>query len=440
MIDFELISGSLSLRTASWDIGGVMLKSDVLTALYAGGFSAYLRGFSAIDSFLGRPDAACVQILTNAGTAELARLFEALRFPGIDIADAALDCKTGVFYFYCTDSEKPSGRGKSQWGRNFPVESRPVSFCFLDFYRDCSTGNFLDYRGIYPVLAGFRNSSQDVSKINAFQTIKQALNPGAEHPQALMDAALILAKYFPQDCLTAKQSGEIAALLYSPESYVPGKEAQRLLLCGLLGSPNPGMGFQLLKNSGFIDELWPELAGLDNVDHSKEFHPEGNAWNHTMETFRYRKAGMGNTYDLRLSLGLLLHDVGKPIAESAYSRRRFDGHAELGEKQARRFLERLGFTAPLINDVCYLVKNHMLPAALPRLPFFRTGEIMASPVFPVLMELYRCDESSSFKGLDGYYECSAVYQSYLRNSRNPYRCADGKKLNRMQINSLVNKR
>jgi poly(A) polymerase len=65
---------------------------------------------------------------------------------------------------------------------------------------------------------------------------------------------------------------------------------------------------------------------------------------------------------------------------------------------------------------------------------------MASPLFPVLLELYRCDESSSFKGLDGYYESSAVYQSYLRNRRNPYRSADGKKLNRGQIMGVTNVR
>ena len=213
------------------------------------------------------------------------------------------------------------------------------------------------------------------------------------------------------------------------EGPLPREEEQRLLLTGLLTAPNPGLGLELLKSGGFIGALWPELAVLDDVDHSKEFHPEGNVWKHTLETFRYRKPGLRGAYDLRLSLGLLLHDVGKPISESA-GRRRFDGHAELGERQARRFLERLGFAPFLVSDVCYLVRNHMLPAALPRLPLIRTGEIMASPLFPTLLELYRCDESSSFKGLDGYYESSAAYQAYLRNRRKPYRSADGKKLNR----------
>ncbi|MDR0597794.1 MAG: HD domain-containing protein, partial [Treponema sp.] len=160
-------------------------------------------------------------------------------------------------------------------------------------------------------------------------------------------------------------------------------------------------------------------------------HPEGNVWTHTLETFRYRKPIGHNrgAYDFRLSLGLLLHDVGKPLSASSGSNR-FNGHAELGARAANKFLERLGYDAPLIADIHYLVRNHMLPAALPRLPLAKTREIMESPLFPALLELYRCDESSSFKGPDGYYESSAAYQTYLRNRRNPYRLADGKKIGR----------
>jgi poly(A) polymerase len=188
---------------------------------------------------------------------------------------------------------------------------------------------------------------------------------------------------------------------------------------------------QFLKDAGFINDFWPELAQLDDVDHSKEFHPEGNVWNHTMETFQHRKPLAGGGYDLRLSLGLLLHDIGKPLAEVSGARR-FDGHAELGARAAGKFLERLGFNQGFKDDIYYLVKNHMLPAALKRLPLIRTQEIMESALFPTLMELYRCDESSSFKGLDGYYENSAAYQAYLRYRRNPYRSADGKILGKRQ--------
>ena len=419
----------------------------VLEMIYTAGFSSYLHGLGAIDSWLGESDT-FVHILTNAGTADLARLFEDLRYPGIDLADAALDSsddKNETWYFRCADSFN---------------DNRP-SFNLLEFYQDYKSRVFYDPRGIYPLLAGIRDSIRKPEKIdietmvNPLEIFQQGINLSFDRTRSSMDAALILAKYFSPDSGTEKYIDEIARLFINLRESSPVKqEEQRILLCSLLTSANPGLGFELLKKSGFVAEYWPELAILDKADHSKEFHPEGNAWEHTMETFRHRKTAFykkasfhrkaafhGKAHnrracDLRLSLGLLLHDAGKPIAISD-GRRRFDGHAELGEIQARRFLERLGFDTSTIHDVCFLVRHHMLPAALPRLPLYRTEEIMASPLFPLLLELYRCDESSSFKGLDGYYESSAAYQSFLRNRRNPYRSADGKKLNNRQISGTA---
>jgi poly(A) polymerase len=48
------------------------------------------------------------------------------------------------------------------------------------------------------------------------------------------------------------------------------------------------------------------------------------------------------------------------------------------------------------------------------MPLNRTAEVLESPLFPALLELYRCDESSSFKGLEGYHRSSAAYRAYLR--------------------------
>ena len=416
----------------------------VLEMIYTAGFSAYLHGFGALDSWLGNESDTFVHILTNAGTADLARLFEDLRYPGIDLTDAAIDRhgeKNETWYFRCADSFE---------------DNRP-SFNLLEFYQDCKSCVFYDPRGIYPLLAGIRDSIRKPQKtnietaVNPLEFFRQGINLSFDRTRSSMDAALILAKYFSPDLGADKYIDEISRLFAGLRESSPVKqEEQRILLCSLLTAANPGLGFELLKKTGYIGEYWPELAILDKADHSKEFHPEGNAWEHTMETFRHRKAAFHGkaavnkkarnrktcACDIRLSLGLLLHDAGKPIAVSD-GRRRFDGHAELGEIQARRFLERLGFDAPIICDVCFLVRNHMLPAALPRLPLYRTERIMSSPLFPLLLELYRCDEASSFKGLDGYYESSAAYKSFLRNRRNPYRSSDGKKLNNRQISGTA---
>jgi poly(A) polymerase len=398
--------------------------ASVCETLVSRGFTSSLQGFSAIDRYLGRDSLPFVIVETNADPADLARLFEDLRFPGSTLADGAV-ARERDYFFYCVDFDTPD-------------RDERRSFELLDFNQDWKTQRFYDPLGVYPFLRELRDgpgSAVFPAKLPAEAAPEfhwwEGLNPGTDYYRALTDGALILARYGRMADEAVSPTGIAELLRRLPKKAPPREEEQRLLLAGLLASPRPDLGLRLLKAAGLVEELWPELAALDGVDHSKEFHPEGNAWDHTLETFRYRKPAVRGAYDLRLSLGLLLHDMGKPLAEASGSRR-FDGHAELGARAARQFLERLGFDGALIADIFYLVKNHMLPAALPRLPLVRTGEVLESPLFPVLLELYRCDESSSFKGLTGYYESSAAYQSYLRNRRNPYRSADGKKLKKVR--------
>ncbi|MBU0927356.1 MAG: HD domain-containing protein [Spirochaetes bacterium] len=226
---------------------------------------------------------------------------------------------------------------------------------------------------------------------------------------------------FEAAALASRYSYEPSAERLPSSFSEPSARYQRDLLELIVTGKRPEKGFELLLRAGFVDEYWPELSELASVSHSKDYHPEGDAWRHTMETFGHRKAP-----DLLLSLGLLLHDTGKPDAVSSGGRR-FDGHSELGERAARAFLGRLGYPKATIDSVAFLVRYHMLPAALPRVPPSSVGRILDDPLFPVLLELYRCDELSTFRGPDGYYEACAAYKAYLRNSRNPYRDSDGKR-------------
>jgi poly(A) polymerase len=414
--------------------------------LLSRGHTARLRGFSAIDRYLDWDSLPFVLVDTSAPLSELARLFENLRFPGVTLADAAVTFQGRDYLFRCPDSGVTPGS----------------AYKILRFFQDWDTGRFYDPCGFYPLFRRIRGAGRIEAKSAAsgngiltgeVPSWREGFESSEHWLRAVMEGALIAARYaFHESCyLCAAINGpgpaeeplydsrgqemrqrEITALAAAmgelPDAGPPNQEEQRLLLLGLLDSPHPEFGFELLKAAGFVEDYWPELALLDDVDHSKEFHPEGNVWKHTMETFRYRKSGRnGAGYDIRLSLSLLLHDSGKPLAESSGGHR-FQAHAELGAREARRFLDRLGFSRALIDDVAWLVKNHMLPAAMPRLPLVRTQEIMEAHLFPTLMELYRCDESSSFKGLDGYYESSAAYRQYLKYRRNPYRTADGKKI------------
>jgi len=173
--------------------------------------------------------------------------------------------------------------------------------------------------------------------------------------------------------------------------------------------------------------MMPELSRMRETAHSKEGHPEGDVWRHTLETFRYRK-----NQDLTVSLALLLHDIGKPYAQENNGRR-FDQHAEIGSDISARILGRLGFCRETIEAVGWLIRNHMIPGAIEALPAYRRNRTMSSPLFPQLLELYRCDLSSTFRGPDGYYRACTIYRKYLKDVANPFRNPDGKKTLRLYV-------
>ncbi len=389
------------------------MKSPFRELLEAG-WTAALIGFSALDRYFNIPPGPVAFIKTTADLPGLSRLFENLRFPGASIADAVTEIGENRYYFYCAENHN-----------SLVFEHALLSLAF-----DQGREVFIDADGLYPILKemakGLLNPEQRA--VHQAPWLCLSASPRKQWdlgPYLVLETAVILARYSALETPYHFQDpvADLAKKLVPlAETYTVPAEMQRTYLELLLTSNRPDLGFSLLMETGLITQLWPELAMMDRIDHSKEFHPEGNAWRHTLETFRHRKKT-----DLLLSLGLLLHDSGKSLAESSGGRR-FDKHAELGAKLAKQFLERLGYPESTVAQVQYLVRNHMMPAALPRLPLQRTQETLESPLFPTLLELYRCDEASSFKGLDNYYESAAAYQNYLRNVKNPYRRPDGKKI------------
>lgn len=360
---------------------------EILAQLAAAGIPAYGSSITALDAYRGLRPAPIRFALAECSLQDLARLFEKLEYPALPYADAALDpgpedaeSGPGTLYLRCAESAKAA---------------EPAAFAPLDLLATPRRRWFLDPKEVRPTL----------------REPRLAMRPAPAETQ-LFEAAVLLARQ-PYEL-------EPGAAPPLPRDFPP--RAERDLLTLVLTGPTPDRALELLREIGFVDAYWPELAALSGVGQSKEFHPEGDAWAHTMETFRHRKQP-----SLRLSLALLLHDAGKPAAESAEGRR-FDRHAEIGRSVAERFMRRLGFAPSLVDDVAFLVRYHMMPAALPRLPANRLEGVVDDPRFPILLELYKCDELSTFRGPDGYYESCAAYRAYLRNARNPWRDASGKKL------------
>jgi poly(A) polymerase len=349
---------------------------DALQRLKSEKIPFLLCSYSSLDRFFRIREEGPTFVATDSSIITLAKAFDDLQFPGLPLEDVAVQSDGSRVVFRCVDSltEAPTG-----------------PYTVMSLLYDSERDAFIDRFGVYPDLRA------------------EALSPArGDYPSwlALCEAAKLIARYHYRARNPEAEWSRAQAL--PPLGY------QRELLIALLISRHSERGFAFLDSAGFIERAWPELAEMARVHHIKDYHPEGNVWEHTLETLKYRKHS-----DLVLSLALLLHDSGKPGTEGS-GERRFDGHAELGAIIAARFLRRLGFPESIVEDVAFLVRYHMMPPALKKLPPYRTRNILASPLFPALLELYRADISSSYADEEGYYEACRLYRAFLRDRGNPY--------------------
>jgi poly(A) polymerase len=350
--------------------------------------SWYYSSFSALDRYFGRQEQPVVYVTVEGDLVTLARAIPELEFPGVRHADAAAWDEQTRVYFRCIDPDS---------------KPQPQSFRPLNLLYDPARERYLDPYDDYQSIRG-----------EALEPTREPYEP----LQRLLDAAVAVSRY-PHELRHELE----------PVTQFPAlpPETLRTILSQVLTGPFPAQGLSLLARHGLIEAYFPELAGMDGTRHSKEHHPEGDVWAHSLETFRYRRS-----HDLVLTLGLLLHDAGKPLAVPR-GNRKFDGHAEIGAKLARKLLRRLQFSEQVVEDVSWLVSRHMFPGALHVLPTFRTERLMADERFPILLELYRCDLESTYRGPDGYYRACKIYRDYIKHSANPYRTAAGKKLVKLYV-------
>jgi poly(A) polymerase len=156
-------------------------------------------------------------------------------------------------------------------------------------------------------------------------------------------------------------------------------------------------GFELLDTTGLLHEVLPEIEAMKGVEQPPEYHPEGDVWVHTLIMLE----GLREP-SLELALGVLLHDVGKPVTFRIAERIRFDGHVERGIEIAHGLLTRLRFPNAVVEQAEALIANHMKFADAPRMRESTLKRFLRMPEFEEHMELHRLDCLSSHGSLDNY--------------------------------------
>ena len=361
--------------------------------LESGGIRYAWDSVTALDHYFGIPKAPFRYIAVEASLSEVARHFPEISFEGYLDSDAVARYEGYQLLIRCADSLRESP------GRSYQIQH---------FLFDPAGERYIDPDESYGAIRAHSLGEKRSLAVTGYELLQEWL-----------DLAVLLSRYPLED----------------PEEFPPrvdrslGEDLStiRPAFSLILTGPTPWRGLELLRRGGVIDTLLPEMAKMDETDHSKEGHPEGNVWTHTLETLKYRK-----TYEEILSLALLFHDIGKPFSY-AEGERRFSRHADIGAEVAREILGRFAYPEEMIDAVDWLIRYHMIPGALHKLPVRRSGRLMRDELFPFLLELHRCDVSSTFRGPDSYYRACKVYRSFLRNERNPFRDAEGKKLLRLLV-------
>jgi tRNA nucleotidyltransferase (CCA-adding enzyme) len=126
----------------------------------------------------------------------------------------------------------------------------------------------------------------------------------------------------------------------------------------LLSAKTPSIGLEILRTTGVLGQLWPEL--LEGID------VDQNDW-HAYDVYRHNVATLdaASPDDLPLRLAALLHDVGKPRTAAPRPDGRgntFYQHEHVGADLVRPMLAKLRLPTETVETVAHLVRQHMYSA------------------------------------------------------------------------------
>ncbi|MBI2370302.1 MAG: HD domain-containing protein [Deltaproteobacteria bacterium] len=162
----------------------------------------------------------------------------------------------------------------------------------------------------------------------------------------------------------------------------------------LLVAAHRERAFRMLHAVGLLRAILPEVEAMVGVQQSPEYHPEGDVFEHTARALGL----LSPQASLRAAWGLLLHDVGKPVTyvyDVHKGRESFYRHEEVGEELAAEITTRLRFSARDREAVCWLVRHHLRVARLLEMRPARAKRLLADPLFPDLLEVFKADIAST---------------------------------------------
>jgi putative nucleotidyltransferase with HDIG domain len=362
--------------------------TDLARRLQQAGHTAYFAGGCVRDELLGL-DPHDYDIATSAKPAEVQKIFPHTQAVGAHFG-VILVMEHGRAFEVATfrsDHEYIDGRRPEMVTFSTPEEDAarrdftingmfhdPVADRFIDFVGGQADLQSKTLRAIGDPAARFRED-----KLRLLRAIRFAARFGYEIDPATWDA------------LRA----------HAADIHAVSAERIREELVKILAHPNRVRGFDLLDQSGLLQEILPEIEKLKGCEQPPQFHPEGDVFVHTRAMLELLPPDAPAT----VALAVLFHDIGKPPTFRYHSdedRIRFSGHDRVGAAMTEKLMERLRFSRHDIDRVAEAVRQHMVFKDVQNMRTAKLKRFMAREGFEEELELHRVDCQSSHGALDNY--------------------------------------
>lgn len=344
-----------------------------LSVLEACGYEGYTVGGCVRDSLLGRAPNDW-DITTNATPEEMKVCFKDLRV-----------IETGIRHGTLT----------------VIVDGMQLE---ITTYRN--DGEYLDNR--HPVQVTFSKNIEDDLSRRDFTVNAMAYHPqkgfvdlfgGREDLQNRIIRAVGDAKTrFEEDGLRILRAIRFAAVLdfdiaedtakavHACKNLLSGIAAERIreelckLICGR------GAVRILREYIDVISVFLPELARCVGFEQNTKYHCY-DVFEHTLQALAFCE-----DYDLVTRLGILLHDIGKPLCYTEDEQGgHFKGHAPVGVEITKEVLSRLRFDNETIRRMELLVEWHDIPLSAEKKRVKRLLQKLSDADILRLLEIKRCD-------------------------------------------------
>ena len=385
------------------------IATDLVRRLRAAGFETYLAGGCVRDRLLAR-EPGDWDVATAAPPETVQKLFRrtvavGARFGVILVLEG--DAQFEVATFRSDDAYIDGRHPSAVHFANAEQDAQRRDFTINALFQDPITGEVIDFVG--------GRADLEAGVIRAIGDAPARIK---EDRLRMLRAVRFAARFgYTID------PGTMAAIRAAAPS-VTDMAAERIgdEIVKMLTEGSARRSFELLDETGLLPVVLPEVAAMQGVEQSPDYHPEGDVWTHTLLLLAQLPAGAVET----LALGCLLHDVGKPVTVGRREDGRitFYGHTDRGADMAVAIVQRMKRSRETWERVDYLVRNHLRLVQAPEMRLSTLKRMLAEDGFDELLHLARIDALASNGDLQFVRYCERRREE-LREAVKPPRLLGG---------------